>query len=80
MSDEDLRDFFPLPKVVEGIFKLFEELFNVKCQQIEGDFPKWHEDLTLFAVQDVGSRRGCGKKQWPLKKPNSKVAASNATF
>ena len=60
MSDEDLRDFFPLPKVVEGIFKLFEELFNVKFQQIEGDFPKWHEDLTLFAVQDAKSGQTLG--------------------
>ena len=42
-----------MPKVLDGISKLFEELFNVKFQKIEREFPKWHEDVEMYCVKDT---------------------------
>ena len=47
VSDDDLRNFFPLPKVLEGIQTLFEELFNVKIHLVQEDHSKWNENVTL---------------------------------
>ena len=53
MSDEDMRNYFPLPRVLAGIFELCNKLFGVHFQEIRSNDVKaalWHKDVSLFQV------------------------------
>ncbi|MBD3172453.1 M3 family peptidase [Candidatus Bathyarchaeota archaeon] len=58
-TDDKLRPYFPLPKVLEGMFSLTEFLFDVNIVESEEEVPVWHEDVSYFNVfeddKQVGS-------------------------
>lgn len=49
-TDEELRPYFPLPKVLDGLFALAERLFDVTIRAADGEAPVWHEDVRFFRV------------------------------
>ncbi|XP_038047293.1 probable cytosolic oligopeptidase A [Patiria miniata] len=51
-NDEDLRPYFPLPHVLEGMFKLTSFLFNVQIKPADGDAETWHDDVRFFNVHN----------------------------
>jgi len=51
-SEEDLRPYFPLPKVLEGLFALARELFGVDIRAADGEADVWHADVRFFRVFD----------------------------
>lgn len=50
-SSEELRSYFPLPKVLGGLFELLEKLFSIQLLPQE-NFDRWHEDALLYKVQN----------------------------
>ena len=53
-SENELKQYFPLPKVLEGLFGVIQTLFGVK---IEGaDLPTWHADVQSFSVKNAENR------------------------
>jgi oligopeptidase A len=47
-SENEVKQYFPLPKVLNGLFEIIQTLFGVK---IEKDLlPKWHKDVQSFKV------------------------------
>ena len=49
-SENELKQYFPLPKVLEGLFGVIQTLFGVK---IEGaDLPAWHANVQSFSVKN----------------------------
>ena len=50
--DEELRDYFPLPNVVSGIFKLVSNLFGVKVEEVTKEVKAWSPEVKLFRVVD----------------------------
>lgn len=53
VSDEMLRPYFPLPKVLDGMFKIAARLFNIEITEID-KFDTWHPDARLFKVARDG--------------------------
>jgi oligopeptidase A len=51
-NDEELRPYFPLPRVLGGLFALAQRLFGVKIVPADGDVPVWHPDVRFFRVYD----------------------------
>jgi len=51
-SDEDLKPYFPLPRVLEGVIALVHKLFGVEIR--EGDRTGWHPDVRWFDVMSDG--------------------------
>ena len=49
-SENELKQYFPLPKVLEGLFGVIQTLFGVKIQQ--ADLPTWHADVQSFSVSN----------------------------
>ncbi|XP_053982476.1 uncharacterized protein LOC128878363 [Hylaeus volcanicus] len=50
--EEDLRNYFSLPKVLSGMFEFTETLFNVKF--VESTKPDvWHKDVRFFDIFDL---------------------------
>ncbi len=51
-SDEDLRPYFPLPRVLDGLFDLTQRLFGVSIVAADGEAPIWHDDVRFFRIRD----------------------------
>ena len=49
-SDEEVRRYFPEPKVLAGLFRVIETLFGVRIRPDAA--PVWHEDVRFFRIED----------------------------
>ena len=54
ISDEELRPYFALPSVLDGLFKLAKRLFDVDIEAADGKAPVWHPDVRFFMVKKEG--------------------------
>jgi oligopeptidase A len=58
LSEEALRPYFPLPRVLSGMFAVAERLYGVRIVEREG-VDVYHPDVKLYDIlNDDGSRRG----------------------
>jgi oligopeptidase A len=51
---EELRPYFPLDQVLDGLFALSKKIFGVDIAQVSGDVPVWHPDVRYFEVKKDG--------------------------
>ncbi|AFY56720.1 oligopeptidase A [Rivularia sp. PCC 7116] len=51
-TQEELRPYFPLPQVLDGLFGLVKRLFNVSVTSADGQAPVWHENVRYFQIAD----------------------------
>ncbi|XP_065873653.1 probable thimet oligopeptidase [Euphorbia lathyris] len=49
-----LRQYFPVDLVLSGIFKIVQDLFGLRFQEI-ADAEVWHNDVCIFSVYDLSS-------------------------
>ncbi len=54
-ADEDLRPYFPLPRVLDGLFAVAKRLFNIDVEARPGGAPVWHDDVRYFDVRRDGT-------------------------
>lgn len=59
-TDEELRPYFPLPKVLTGMFQLAEKLFGVKIAAALQQPKVWHSDVQFFDVGDAKGQKIAG--------------------
>jgi oligopeptidase A len=78
LDSESLRPYFPLPRVLEGLFSLCGRLFDVTIEAADGEAPVWHPDVRYFRILE-GSGAGSGSGQPiaafyldPYSRPGSK--------
>ncbi len=58
VNDEMVRPYFPLPKVLEGLFKLVNVIFGLKVTEHKG-VDVWHPDVSFYDIFDRnGTHRG----------------------
>ncbi len=58
LSQEEVRSYFPISKVLTGLFAILERLYGLQISEIH-DFDRWHESIQLFEVRDrEGQKRG----------------------
>ena len=50
ISQEELRPYFPMPKVLNGMFQVASRLFDIEIEEVT-EFDSWHKDARLFNVQ-----------------------------
>jgi oligopeptidase A len=53
VTQEELRDYLPLPRVLEGLFEVAEKLFDVRIRERTG-VAVWHPDARYFEVLSPG--------------------------
>lgn len=51
-TDEDLKPYFPVNKVIPGLFSLVERLYSVRIQK-STEVDVWHSDVTFYQVYDA---------------------------
>jgi len=53
ISQQELRPYFPLPRVLDGLFAVTQRLFGVDVKEIQA-FDSYHQDLRLFQLSRDG--------------------------
>ena len=59
LSQEEIRPYFPLPKVISGLFAIVERLYGIKAQpqSIDGTdsqpVSRWHDDVRFYQLFDA---------------------------
>ena len=57
ISQEALRAYFPVDKVLGGLFALVQTLYGIEIAELR-DFPRWHPDVRLFEIREGGEHVG----------------------
>ncbi|HJS75324.1 MAG TPA: M3 family metallopeptidase, partial [Vicinamibacteria bacterium] len=52
-SEEQIRPYFPLPRVLDGLFALAKRLFAVEVVPADGQAPVWNQDVRFFKVRGL---------------------------
>ena len=55
-SEQEVKEYFPEPKVLDGLFKVVERLYQVRIQADSG--PVWHPDVRFFRIERDGELIG----------------------
>ena len=55
-SDEEVRQYFTLPKVLEGLFRIVETLFEVKI--VASSARAWHDSVGFYRIERDGTLVG----------------------
>lgn len=56
-SAEELRPYFPLPQVLEGLFSLAKRIFGVEIIAADGQAPIWQSDVRYFQINDENGEK-----------------------
>ncbi|MEP3481510.1 MAG: M3 family metallopeptidase [Fuerstiella sp.] len=71
-TDEELRPYFSLEKVMEGLFSLCHRLFGITIQAADGQAPVWHQDVRYFHVLNEDGLHIAGFYLDPYSRPENK--------
>ncbi len=55
-SAQEVKQYFPEPKVIDGLFKLVQNLFDV--QILLDEAPTWHQDVRFYRIERDGELVG----------------------
>jgi len=55
-SEQEVRQYFTAPKVLAGLFKIVETLFEVSIRKDTA--PIWHSDVEFFRIERAGQKVG----------------------
>ncbi|MDN5734309.1 MAG: M3 family metallopeptidase [Psychrobacter sp.] len=53
LSQEEIRPYFPLPKVISGLFAIVERLYGIKVQEHSESVSRWHDDVRFYQLFDA---------------------------
>ncbi|HSJ79567.1 MAG TPA: M3 family metallopeptidase [Thiobacillus sp.] len=54
-SDQEVKQYFPEPRVLAGLFRLIETLYGLQVR--EDSAPVWHPDVKFYTLTDHGGQR-----------------------
>nr|WP_178105148.1 oligopeptidase A [Pseudomonas sp. WS 5013] len=57
ISQEEVRAWFPIDKVLTGLFAIVQKLYGIEIQELH-DFDSWHPDVRLFEIRENGAHVG----------------------
>jgi oligopeptidase A len=61
-SDQEVKQYFPLPRVLAGLFRIIETLFEVAIREDEA--PTWHPSVRFFRIERAAAPGGDAERQW----------------
>ncbi|WFC60181.1 oligopeptidase A [Pseudomonas sp. REST10] len=57
ISQEEVRAWFPVDKVLNGLFAIVQKLYGIQIRELH-DFDTWHPDVRLFEISEHGEHVG----------------------
>lgn len=70
-TDEEVRPYFPLERVLDGLFSLCGRLFEISFARVSG-VPVWHPDVRYYDVRDKQGTTIAGFYLDPFSRPADK--------
>ncbi len=56
-DEEQLRPYFPLPKVLDGMFEIVHRIFGLEVKELPpGAVETWHPEVKYYEVRDAAGR------------------------
>ena len=71
-TDEELRPYFALERVMDGLFSLCNRLFAITVEPADGDAPIWHKDVRFFNVRNEAGDHIASFYLDPYSRPENK--------
>ena len=71
-SDDALRPYFPINRVLSGLFALVEKLFDIKVKERKEKVEVWHEDVAFFDIFDRDGSHLASFYLDPYSRPENK--------
>jgi oligopeptidase A len=59
LNEEELKPYFPLPAVIDGLFGICERVFGIRFARRD-QVDVWHDDVTYYDVFDAQNQRIAG--------------------
>ncbi|GIZ10753.1 oligopeptidase A [Pseudomonas sp. NCCP-436] len=57
ISQEEVRAWFPIDKVLTGLFAIVQKLYGIEIRELH-EFDSWHPDVRLFEIRENGEHVG----------------------
>ena len=75
ISQEELRPYFPVSRVLEGLFGVAERLFGIRITEAQA-FDSYHPDVRFFEIRDADTDTLTGQFYLdPFARPNKRGGA-----
>jgi oligopeptidase A len=71
-TENEIRQYFQLPKVIEGLFSLVQRLFSIIVEPDNQAIPKWHPDVQYYKVLDKDGKPLASFFLDPYSRPHEK--------
>jgi len=55
ISDEEIRSYFPIQKVLSGMFNVIHQLYGLRVEE-RFDVETWHPDVQFFEIYDLNNQ------------------------
>ncbi|WP_230658818.1 M3 family metallopeptidase [Psychrobacter sp. I-STPA10] len=53
LSQEQIRPYFPLPKVIDGLFNIVNRLYGIHAVEYSDSVSRWHKDVRFYQLFDA---------------------------
>ena len=65
-DDEELRPYFSMEKVIDGMFSIATKIFGIRINQPENQPEVWHEEVKFYKIhdEDSGAHLGSFYTDW----------------
>ena len=74
ISDEELRPYFPLPRVMDGLFRVMEELYGIRAEDRQG-IDSWQPEVQYYALVNGDDEEIGGFFMDLYARPNKRAGA-----
>jgi oligopeptidase A len=71
-TDEELRPYFPLERVLAGLFSLCERLFGIHVEEVEVQPTAWHPDVRFYHIKNEAGALVSSFYLDPYSRPENK--------
>ncbi len=71
-TDEELRPYFSLERVQDGLFSLCNRLFGITVKKAPGKAPVWNKDVTFFEIFNEDGNQIAAFYLDPYSRPGNK--------
>jgi oligopeptidase A len=71
-TDEQLRPYFSLDRVLNGLFELCHRLFGIKVKAVSGKAPVWSSDVQFYEIYDESAKHVASFYLDPYSRPQNK--------
>lgn len=72
LSEEKLKEYFPFPHVLSGLFDLCHTLFGITIQPADFNVPVWHSDVSYYVIQNQEGNQIASFYLDPYSRPETK--------